>query len=62
MDGFDFQGEAKKSASVLLFGNGLIKFRERLFFTIDFPSCLVFVSFELVGAFVAGCLFSAARE
>ena len=62
MDGFDLQGEAENARTVLLFRNGPIEFRERVFFTIDFPSCLVFVSFELVGAFVPGCLFGAAHE
>ena len=43
MDGFDCEGEAEKARAVLLFGNGPIEFRERVFFTVGFPSGLVFV-------------------
>jgi len=39
-----------------------IEFGQRVLFTVDFPSGLVLVSFEVVGEFVSGCLFDAALE
>ena len=56
------RGKQKKRERFCFSAMVRIEFGERVFFTVDFPSGLVFVSFELVGAFMPGGLFGAAHE